>query len=122
MSVEEGSYSDSFVFYNQEEVSGWISSNPGWGNYQLIDELESYDESYFSNNILVVVFVTWRAYSQDFFIKNQTFSDGLLNIEIQYYIPWYAFGDSWDDVYGFVVELQYDSVDPIEVKVSYVER
>jgi len=69
-----------------------------------------------------VVFVTWRAYSQDFFIKNQTFSDGLLNIEIQYYIPWYAFGDSWDDVYGFVVELQYDSVDPIEVKVSYVER
>jgi hypothetical protein len=122
MEVLEGTYSDYFVFYHHEEVSNWISSNPEWGNYQLVDAIENYNETYFENNILVVIYATWRAYSQDFFIKNQAFNDGLLKLDIQYYIPWYAFGDSWSTVYGFLVELENDSVNPIEVEISYVER
>ncbi len=122
MNVEEGTYSDYFVFYNHEEVSNWISTHPEWGDYQLVDAMENYDEIYFENSILVVIYATWRAYSRDFFIKNQTFNDGLLHLDIQYYIPWYAFGDSWATVYGFLVELQYENVDPIEVEISYVER
>jgi hypothetical protein len=122
LALEEGVYSDFFVFTSQEEVANWISSNPNWGNYQLVDEIESYDASFFDDNIIVVVFATWRAYSQDFFIKEQTFTDGLLSIEIQYHIPWYAFGDSWDNAYGFVVELPYDGEEPIEVQITYADR
>ncbi len=122
MLLEEGIYSNSFIFASKDEVTSWIEENSDWGSYSLIEEMNSYDENYYEENILVIVYVTWRAYSQDFYIKNQEFENDTLSIEIQYHVPSYAFGDSWPRVYGFIVELPKSETNDISVEVTYVDR
>ena len=118
----EGVYYNSFVFESKEEVTSWIEENSNWGSYLLIEEINTYNEAFYDENILVIVYVTWRAYSEDFFIKNQEFVDNTLSIEIQYHVPWYAFGDSYSNLYGLIVELPKAETNDISVEVTYVDR
>ena len=66
--------------------------------------------------------MTRRAYTADFCIKSQEFEDNTLRIQVQYHIPWYAFGDSYPDVFAYIVELPKEGTNDITVEVTYVDR
>jgi hypothetical protein len=103
-------------------VTKWIEDNSDSVSNTLVEDLGDYEEEYFEDNLLVIVYITYRAYSSDFCIRNQEFIDNVLSIEVQYHVPWYAFGDSWPEVYAIVIELAKGDTDDISVVVTYVER
>lgn len=122
MLVDEGIYSKSFVLTNQDEVNSWLEEQRDNLRYEFIEDINNYDESYFEENSLVVAYITRRAYTVDFFIKNQELKNNTLSIEIQYYIPWYAFGDSWPYVFSIILEIPKVDTNDIAVEITYVER
>lgn len=119
--VDEGIYSDSFVFSNVDDISNWIDNHDN-ADSLLIDDLNEYSSSFFDESFVVVVYITRRAYSFDFCLKSQELVNNTLYLEVQYYIPWYAFGDSWPQVYALIIELPKGTIDNLLVDVAYVER
>ncbi len=120
--IDQGTYSKSFILTSINDVTNWIEENDDEASNTLVEDLSNYEDNYFEDNLLVVAYVTYRAYSSDFCIKKQELQDNILKIEIQYYIPWYAFGDSWPEVYALMIELPKGETEDISVEVIYVER
>ncbi|GEM_PF-1398170 len=122
MLIDEGTYSKSFILTNINDVTDWIEENGNEVSNTLVEDLSDYEDNYFEDNLLVIVYVTYRAYSADFCIRNQELDDNTLSIEVQYYIPWYAFGDAWPEVFALVIEQPKGETGDISVEVTYVER
>ncbi len=122
-SIYEGTYSDYVIIQSTTELDDWISVSEIYAfDSSITQGLQSYDESFFNDNILLIAIVVDRAYSRDFYIHKQLFIDHHLSLEIGYYVPWYAFGDSYPELRGIVIEFPKTEADLISVDISYVSR
>lgn len=119
--ADNENYWDFDIITSYADVTTYINEDTENVNYRFSEELQTYDEAFFSERYLVICYVVWRAYSKDFFIKKQEKIGDTLSIDIQYYIPWYTFGDSYNKLYAIIYEFQ-NSVTITNVAIQYVSR
>ena len=121
--IDQGGFSDYFILTNEQDLTDWKEAHLNSSiEFDKISKNKVYDDVYFENNTLIIVLVTDRAYSVDFQLVNLIIEDGNVNIEIGYHIPSNAFGDSYSDIRGMIIEIPEPNATETSVQVTYVDR
>lgn len=121
--IDQGSFSDYFILTDEQNLIDWKEAHLNSSiEFDKITNNKAYDDEFFENNTLIIVLVTDRAYSVDFKLADLTIEDKNVSIEIGYHVPSYAFGDSYSDIRGMIIEIAEPNAIETSVQVTYVDR